>query len=109
MLFHRNTRSKNFETPNRKCCSIDTPNRKTAKESLVDIQIRPTFQFEFISRDTEESKFFDSVDFGRVVFSVEIDKTRIGNPNALGDYDTKTKRQDIGRAKSAGLPAVWSL
>jgi len=33
--------------------------------------MKPTSQFEFVPRDTEESEFFDLVDFGDVAFSAE--------------------------------------
>jgi len=39
--------------------------------SPVQIQIGPNFQFESVPRDTKESEFLDSVDFGGVAFSVE--------------------------------------
>jgi len=38
-------------------------------DSSVHIQIRLKFQFEFVPRETEESEFVDSVDFGRVASS----------------------------------------
>ena len=39
--------------------------------SSVQIWIKPKSQFEFIPRDTKESKFLDLVDFGDAAFSVE--------------------------------------
>jgi len=39
--------------------------------SPVHIQTGPNIQFESVPRDTEESEFLDSVDFGGVAFSVE--------------------------------------
>jgi len=39
--------------------------------TVVQIRTRPESQFEFVPRDTEESEFFDLVDFEDVAFSVE--------------------------------------
>jgi len=40
-------------------------------DCLGQIQIGPNFRFESVGRDTEESEFLDSVDFGAVALSVE--------------------------------------
>jgi len=51
-----------------------TPPKSTKSQnsnSSVQIQIRPTFQIEFVPLETEESELVDSVDFGGVAFSVE--------------------------------------
>jgi len=45
-------------------------NKSRNSHYIVKIQINSTSQFQFVSRDTEESKFLDSVDSGNVVFSV---------------------------------------
>jgi len=37
----------------------------------VQIEIKPTSQFEFVLRDTEESGFLDLADFGGEAFSSE--------------------------------------
>ena len=39
--------------------------------SLVQIQIEPRSQFEFVPRGNKEFEFLDLVDFGDAVFSVE--------------------------------------
>ena len=39
--------------------------------SLVQIQTRSKFQFQFVPRNTEESEFLDLMDFGGVAFSAE--------------------------------------
>jgi len=46
------------------------PKFRNSKNSL-QIQIQPKSQIEFVPRDTEESEFFDSVDFGGVAISGE--------------------------------------
>jgi len=46
------------------------PNRETLDVS-VQIWSKPASQFDLISRDTEESKFLDSVDFRDAKFQVE--------------------------------------
>jgi len=48
-----------------------TPTKSTksrTSNSLVHIQSSPKFQFQFVSRDTEESEFLDLVDFGHAAF-----------------------------------------
>jgi len=39
--------------------------------SLVQIQIKPKSQFEFVPRDTKKSEILDLADFGGVAISVE--------------------------------------
>jgi len=51
-----------------------TPPKSTKSRnsnSSVQIQIKSKSQFEFVPRDTEESKVLDLVDFGVVAISVE--------------------------------------
>ena len=45
--------------------------RARSSNSSVQIQIKPKSHLEFVPRDSEEFEFFDLVDFGGVVFSVE--------------------------------------
>ena len=45
--------------------------RKLNSNSLLQIQIKPKSQFEFIPRDTKKSEFLDLVGFGDEAFSVE--------------------------------------
>ena len=45
--------------------NLENPN------SLVQIQIEPKSEFEFVLRDTEEFEFLNLVDFGDVAFPIE--------------------------------------
>jgi len=60
-----------------------TPSESTKSRnsnSSEQNQIKPNFQPEFVPRDTEESEFFDLVDFGGVAFSVaKVKRTRTLN------------------------------
>jgi len=51
-----------------------TPSKSTKSRTsnlLVQIQVQPKSEFEFVPQDTKESEFLDSLDFRNVAFSVE--------------------------------------
>ena len=43
----------------------------TSSNSLLQIQIKQKFRFEFVPQDTEKSEYLDLVDFGELTLSVE--------------------------------------
>jgi len=49
-------------------------------DSSVQIQIEPIcpYQFDFVLQDTEQSEFFDLVDFGGVVCNMKVETVLIG-------------------------------
>jgi len=49
---------------------ISKPTKSRNSNSSVQIQIDPKSHFEFVPRDTKDSKFLHSLDFGSVAFSV---------------------------------------
>jgi len=97
---HCNTRGKDFGITD---STVNTTPPKSTKSrnsnSLVQIQIKPKSQCEFVPRDTEKLDFLDLMDFGNEALSVE---TVIGASN--GDstcctvlsllYSTADCRQD---------------
>jgi len=46
------------------------PTKSRNSNSLEQFQMKPTSQFQFVSRDTGKSEFLDLVDFGDQAFSV---------------------------------------
>ena len=53
------------------CWQRCTPGINQINNSDSSVQIGPNIPFKFVPRDSEESQFFDSVDFGGVAFAVE--------------------------------------
>jgi len=69
---------------------------------LVQIQIKPTSHFEFVSGDTAESEFLDLVDFGGDAFSLEsviqgVAKTHMtdSTENASPPQSTRSRNSDF--------------
>jgi len=72
----------------------------------VQIQIKPKSQFEILLRDTEESEFFDLVDFRDVAFPVE-------TVTQSGGSDTERERvraraRERGRERNLCYGAVMT-
>ena len=70
-LPYESSPAKTHMTDSAEIASPPQPTRSRNSNFSVQIQIKPTSQFEFVPRDTEESESLGLVNFGGDVFSVE--------------------------------------